>query len=66
MEGVRTVEDLYSRIKEIPNVCEAVIRTFNLLCPFDEPLPKGIGDEEAITKFYGDPWFDGMEEEQRL
>ena len=44
-------------------MCEAVIRTFNILCPFDEPLPKGIGDEEAITKFYGDPWFDGMEED---
>eukprot|EP00828_Plagiopyla_frontata_P042217 TRINITY_DN6246_c0_g1_i3.p1 TRINITY_DN6246_c0_g1~~TRINITY_DN6246_c0_g1_i3.p1 ORF type:complete len:634 (+),score=101.14 TRINITY_DN6246_c0_g1_i3:882-2783(+) len=66
MEGVRSVEDLYLRIKDIPNVSEAVIRTFNLLCPYDEPLPKGIGDEEAVTKFYGDPWFDGVGEEDRM
>ena len=31
-------------------------RAFNLLCPNEKPLPKGNGDEEAISNFFGEDW----------
>lgn len=57
MEGIRTIEDLYDRIKDL-RPAEAAIRTFNILCPYDKPLPVLKGDEKAIVNMFGDPWFD--------
>ena len=34
------------------------MRTFNLLCPYEKPLPAVIGkSEEAFHSFFGDSWF---------
>ena len=34
MEGVTSLEIVYDRIKDIENPCEALIRAFNILCPY--------------------------------
>jgi len=34
MEGVSKIEDLYERIIDIKNPCEALLRAFNILCPY--------------------------------
>ena len=57
MEGIRTIEELYDRLRDL-RPAEAALRTFNILCPYDKPLPLLKGDEKAITAMYGDPWFD--------
>jgi hypothetical protein len=35
MEGIKNLEELYELIKDIPPA-EAIIRAFNILCPYDE------------------------------
>ena len=60
MEGIRTIDELYERFKDI-KPAEAALRTFNILCPYDKPLPVIKGDEKSINAMYGDPWFDMSE-----
>lgn len=37
---------------------EAAMRTFNLLCPYEKPLPTTMGkSEEAFQSFFGENWF---------
>lgn len=38
MEGVMSVSDLLQAVRDIENPCEALIRAFNILCPYDEKL----------------------------
>jgi hypothetical protein len=35
MEGIKNLEELYDLIKDIPP-SEAIVRTFNILCPYDK------------------------------
>lgn len=35
MEGIKNIEELYDLVKDIPP-SEAIIRAFNILCPYDE------------------------------
>lgn len=54
MEYVRTMDDLMLQINGCtPN--EAVMRVFNILFPYDKPLPLGKGDELTISSFYDGP-----------
>ena len=39
MEGINSLEELYLLISEI-SPSEACLCTFNLLCPYDKPLPE--------------------------
>jgi len=53
MEYVSTLDDLMLQI----NVCrsnEAVMKVFNILYPYDKPLPAGKGDELMLQGFYGE------------
>ena len=34
LEGLRNLEDLYIRIKQIPNATDAALRVFNVLHPY--------------------------------
>jgi hypothetical protein len=38
MEGINTMEELYESLKEV-NPGEVSMRIFNVLCPYDRPLP---------------------------
>jgi len=52
MEHVNTLDDLMLQINgAAPN--EAVMKVFNILFPYDKPLPAGRGDELALQGFYG-------------
>lgn len=31
---------------------EAVMKVFNILFPYDQPLPRGLGDELSLANFY--------------
>ena len=33
---------------------EAVLKVFNILFPYDKPLPRGKGDELSLANFYND------------
>lgn len=37
MEGIKSLEELYDLIKDIPP-SEAIVRTFNILCPYDKVI----------------------------
>lgn len=53
MEYVRSLDDLMLQI----NGCrsnEAVMKVFNILFPYDKPLPRGQGDELTLSNFYND------------
>ena len=53
MEYVRNLDDLMLQINTIrPN--EAVMKVFNILFPYDKPLPRGKGDELGLAGFYSD------------
>jgi len=52
MESVLTLEDLYEMVKDI-DPCESMIRTFNVLCPYEKNLPIWTGKEETIEDFFG-------------
>ena len=54
MEGVQTLEDLYNLMTAI-SPTEACLCTFNLLCPYDKPLPQDA-EQEIVDSFYGDAW----------
>ena len=52
MEYVRNLDDLMLQINGAkPN--EAVMKVFNILFPYDKPLPSGRGDELSLQGFYG-------------
>ena len=52
MEYVRSMDDLMLQINGTqPN--EAVMKVFNILFPYDKPLPQGRGDELSLQGFYG-------------
>lgn len=58
MEYVRSLDDLMLQI----NGCrsnEAVMKVFNILFPYDKPLPRGAGDELSLANFYNDKNPDG-------
>ena len=47
MEHVRNLDDLMLQVNGTkPN--EAVMKIFNILFPYDKPLPKGRGDELSL------------------
>ena len=53
MEYVRGLDDLMLQI----NGCksnEAVMKVFNIIFPYDKPLPRGQGDELSANAFYGE------------
>ncbi|KRW98286.1 Ankyrin repeat-containing domain [Pseudocohnilembus persalinus] len=54
MEGVQKLGDLYTVMADL-QATEAVLCVFNLLCPYDKPLPEAE-NQEVIDGFYGDPW----------
>jgi hypothetical protein len=47
MEYVRTLDDLMLQINGC-NSNEAVLKIFNILFPYDKPLPAGKGDELSL------------------
>lgn len=56
MESISNVEDLYELMKSM-NSTEACLCTFNILCPYDKPLPKSDEEKkELIDNFFGDAW----------
>ena len=60
MEYVRSLDDLMLQI----NGCrsnEAVMKVFNILFPYDKPLPRGKGDELSLSNFYNDKNPDGSD-----
>lgn len=51
MEHVRSLDDLMIQIQGTqPN--EAVMKVFNIMFPYDKPLPAGRGDELSLQGFY--------------
>ena len=53
MEYVRNLDDLMLQINGVrPN--EAVMKVFNILFPYEKPLPRGQGDELGLAGFYSD------------
>lgn len=53
MEYVRNLDDLMLQINGVrPN--EAVMKVFNILFPYEKPLPRGRGDELGLAGFYAD------------
>jgi len=51
MEHVRSMDDLMLQINGTkPN--EAVMKIFNIIFPYDKPLPQGRGDELSLQGFY--------------
>jgi hypothetical protein len=59
MEGINSLEDLYELFSEITPT-ESCLLTFNLLCPYDKPLPEDPS-QEMVAKMYGDPWKSSIE-----
>jgi hypothetical protein len=53
MEGVNTMEELFDTLKDV-TPGETCMRIFNVLCPYDRPLPKRTGKEEILDGFYGE------------
>lgn len=47
------MEELYEAVKDV-SPGEVAMRMFNVLCPFDRPLPKRSGTEEVVDGFYGE------------
>ena len=61
MERVRNLDDLMLQINGVrPN--EAVMKVFNILFPYEKPLPRGQGDELGLAGFYAEkrPDLDGL------
>lgn len=53
MEYVRNLDDLMLQINGVrPN--EAVMKVFNILFPYEKPLPRGKGDELGLAGFYSE------------
>jgi hypothetical protein len=58
MEYVKNFDDLMVQINGCrPN--EAVMKVFNILFPYDKPLPRGQGDELLLSNFYNDKGQEG-------
>jgi hypothetical protein len=56
-EDIESLEDLYETFLNVSGP-EAAMRAFNILCPYEKPLPKVIGKaEEAFQSFFGENWF---------
>ena len=47
------MEELYESLKDI-TPGEVTMRIFNVLCPYDRPLPQKTGVEEVVDGFYGE------------
>jgi hypothetical protein len=62
-EKVDTLDELYSEISNI-TPCEAMVRCFNILCPFDKELPRMATNEDKIDlenawkNFNGVKWYE--------
>ncbi|EAR84800.2 EF hand protein (macronuclear) [Tetrahymena thermophila SB210] len=54
MENITNVEDLYNLLQGLTST-EACLCVFNILCPYDKPLPQEE-EKEVIDNFYGDAW----------
>lgn len=69
MEGVQNLEDLYNLMSGVAPT-EACLCAFNLLCPYDKPLPSADegGMQEAVDGFFGDAWKSAIQKpmEERL
>jgi hypothetical protein len=50
------MEELYDALKDI-TPGEVTVRVFNVLCPYDRPLPSK-NQEEVVDGFYGEQWYD--------
>lgn len=37
------------------------MKVFNILFPYDKPLPRGLGDELSLANFYNDKNADGSD-----
>ncbi|EGR27331.1 C2 domain protein [Ichthyophthirius multifiliis] len=61
-EGIKSCEELYDVIKKI-SPCEATIRVFNILCPYEDQMPISDGKENIIDNFYGYQWSEKQDEE---
>ena len=56
-EDIQSLEDLYETFLNVSGP-QAAMRAFNILCPYEKPLPKVIGKaEEAFQSFFGENWF---------
>ena len=44
-EKIETLEELYNDVKDLHG-SEVLIRCFNILCPYDKPLPKLSSNSE--------------------
>ena len=51
-EGIKNLEELFEKIKNL-NSNETMIRTFNMICPYEEDLPKKNGERFISDNFYG-------------
>lgn len=51
MEGVSSIDELYDRLKDL-NSIEAILRVFNILCPYDKKLPASKGEEDIVDNWY--------------
>ena len=59
MEHVRSLDDLMLQINGTRSN-EAVMKIFNILYPYDQPLPQGLGDEVSAGAFFGTGEIDNL------
>lgn len=56
LEGVRNLEELHELLKDV-NPPEAVLRCFNVMCPYDKKLPAVSAEErgraDLVENFFG-------------
>lgn len=52
LEGINTLDELYAEVKDIPS-SEAMLRTFNVLYPYEGELSTKEANQTAIANFYG-------------
>jgi hypothetical protein len=52
IENINNLEDFYKFIKKCDS-CDAVIRVFNLLYPYDKNFPNSKGEEKLMSLFFG-------------
>ncbi|KAL4487131.1 hypothetical protein ABPG72_001583 [Tetrahymena utriculariae] len=54
MESITNIEDLYNLLSGLTST-EACLCVFNILCPYDKPLPQE-DEKEVVDNFHGDAW----------
>ena len=52
LEGVESVEELLARFASVPTQ-EVAMRVFNVLHPYQRPLPEPKREQEALGAFFG-------------